>query len=211
MVSEEDLFASADAEQEPHNEVGDVLGGWEGLDTDEDPGEARAGGSTRAKRSPAERLRVEAQADLLVAAERLVRLSGLEVISFGWLGILWVMVGIVERLVPDELWELFQRVVPEVPSRPQGGGRRLHASNASSEEALRSAIVRGLGLMPLFERRLHQGAEQISHPQPPRVRHVLQGLAIRVGQRYERQTGLPLSMSATQDARAGVVRLPALG
>ncbi|MFB7482972.1 hypothetical protein ACFUEM_32820 [Streptomyces anulatus] len=77
MASEEDLFASADAEQEPHNEVGDVLGGWEGLDTDEDPGEARAGGSTRAKRSPAERLRVEAQANLLVAAERLVRLSGL--------------------------------------------------------------------------------------------------------------------------------------
>ncbi len=34
------------------------------------------------------------------------------------------MVGIVERLVPDELRELFQRVVPEVPSRPQGGGRR---------------------------------------------------------------------------------------
>ncbi|GAA1281711.1 hypothetical protein GCM10009646_81160 [Streptomyces aureus] len=32
--------------------------------------------------------------------------------------------GIVERLVPDELWELFQRVVPEAPSRPQGGGRR---------------------------------------------------------------------------------------
>ncbi|SBU97588.1 Putative transposase of IS4/5 family (DUF4096) [Streptomyces sp. Ncost-T6T-1] len=34
------------------------------------------------------------------------------------------MVGIIERLVPDVLWELFQRVVPEVPSRPQGGGRR---------------------------------------------------------------------------------------
>ncbi|MDV9198782.1 IS5/IS1182 family transposase, partial [Streptomyces sp. Wh19] len=31
------------------------------------------------------------------------------------------MVGIVERLVPDELWGLFQRVVPEAPSRPQGG------------------------------------------------------------------------------------------
>ena len=30
------------------------------------------------------------------------------------------VVGIVERLVPDELWELFQRVVPEVPLRPQG-------------------------------------------------------------------------------------------
>ena len=29
-----------------------------------------------------------------------------------------------ERLVPDELWELFQRVVPQAPSRPQGGGRR---------------------------------------------------------------------------------------
>ena len=30
----------------------------------------------------------------------------------------------VERLVPDGSWELFQRVVPEVPTRPQGGGRR---------------------------------------------------------------------------------------
>jgi transposase len=35
-------------------------------------------------------------------------------------------VGIVERLVPDELWELFQRVVPPAPSRPQGGGRRRY-------------------------------------------------------------------------------------
>lgn len=34
--------------------------------------------------------------------------------------------GIVERLVPDELWQLFQRVVPEAPTRPQGGGRRRH-------------------------------------------------------------------------------------
>ncbi|MFF9839230.1 IS5 family transposase [Streptomyces sp. NPDC013740] len=32
----------------------------------------------------------------------------------------------VERLVPTALWDLFQRVVPEVPSRPQGGGRRRH-------------------------------------------------------------------------------------
>ncbi|WP_345701722.1 IS5 family transposase [Kitasatospora terrestris] len=32
----------------------------------------------------------------------------------------------VERLVPDELWELFQRVVPAAPTRPQGGGRRRH-------------------------------------------------------------------------------------
>ena len=32
----------------------------------------------------------------------------------------------VERLVPDELWALFQRVVPEAPTRPQGGGRRRH-------------------------------------------------------------------------------------
>nr|WP_274380673.1 IS5 family transposase [Streptomyces sp. ACT-1] len=28
--------------------------------------------------------------------------------------------------MPDELWELFQRVVPETSSRPQGGGRRRH-------------------------------------------------------------------------------------
>ena len=33
---------------------------------------------------------------------------------------------IVERLVPDELWELFQRVVPAAPVRPQGGGRRRY-------------------------------------------------------------------------------------
>ncbi|WP_229820898.1 IS5 family transposase [Streptomyces roseiscleroticus] len=32
----------------------------------------------------------------------------------------------VERLVPDGLRELFQRVVPEAPSRPQGGGRRRY-------------------------------------------------------------------------------------
>ncbi|MDX2708242.1 IS5 family transposase [Streptomyces sp. PA03-6a] len=32
----------------------------------------------------------------------------------------------VERLVPDELWALFQRVVPPAPTRPQGGGRRRH-------------------------------------------------------------------------------------
>ena len=43
-----------------------------------------------------------------------------------WLGGLLVVVGIVERLVPDELWELFHRVVPKAPSWPQGGGRRRH-------------------------------------------------------------------------------------
>ncbi|MCR8580051.1 transposase, partial [Streptomyces sp. Isolate_219] len=32
----------------------------------------------------------------------------------------------VERLVPDALWELFQRVVPAAPVRPQGGGRRRY-------------------------------------------------------------------------------------
>ncbi|WP_190232978.1 transposase [Streptomyces avicenniae] len=33
--------------------------------------------------------------------------------------------GLVERLVPDELWSLFREVVPPtVVSRPQGGGRR---------------------------------------------------------------------------------------
>jgi transposase len=43
-----------------------------------------------------------------------------------WLSKLPIVAGIVEQLVPDELWELFQRVVPEAPSRPQGGGRRRH-------------------------------------------------------------------------------------
>jgi transposase len=47
-------------------------------------------------------------------------------ISFGWFIRLAIVERIVERLVPDELWSLFSRVVPEVPSRPQGGGRRRH-------------------------------------------------------------------------------------
>ncbi|MBL3670671.1 IS5 family transposase [Streptomyces sp. M2CJ-2] len=43
-----------------------------------------------------------------------------------WFGRLSAVAGLVERLVPDELWKLCQRVVPEAPSRPQGGGRRRH-------------------------------------------------------------------------------------
>ncbi|MBK3575487.1 IS5 family transposase [Streptomyces sp. MBT65] len=31
---------------------------------------------------------------------------------------------LVERLAPDDLWDLFQRVVPPAPERPQGGGHR---------------------------------------------------------------------------------------
>lgn len=47
------------------------------------------------------------------------------------------MEGLAERLVPDELWELFRRVVPEaVVRRPQGGGRR----RAGDRETL-AAIV----------------------------------------------------------------------
>lgn len=33
---------------------------------------------------------------------------------------------IVERLVPDGLWEAFQQVAPAAPVRAQGGGRRRH-------------------------------------------------------------------------------------
>ncbi|WP_107501385.1 transposase [Streptomyces viridosporus] len=34
--------------------------------------------------------------------------------------------GVVGRLVPEELWVLFQQVVPEAPSRSEGGGRCRH-------------------------------------------------------------------------------------
>lgn len=47
---------------------------------------------------------------------------------------LWVMV---ERLVPDELWELFQRVVPPAPARPQGGGRRRYGPRSAGRDHLR--------------------------------------------------------------------------
>ncbi|MFJ9574769.1 IS5 family transposase [Streptomyces sp. NPDC101191] len=47
------------------------------------------------------------------------------------------MTDLVERLVPDELWVLFRRVVPPtVVIRPQGGGRR----RASDREALAAII-----------------------------------------------------------------------
>ncbi|WKX73987.1 transposase [Streptomyces sp. XD-27] len=40
------------------------------------------------------------------------------------------MTGIIDRLVPDELWELFQQVAPGAPTRHQGGGRRRHGDRA---------------------------------------------------------------------------------
>jgi transposase len=47
------------------------------------------------------------------------------------------MTSLAERLVPDELWELFRRVVPPTEViRPQGGGRR----RAGDREVL-TAIV----------------------------------------------------------------------
>ncbi len=47
------------------------------------------------------------------------------------------MTGLVERLVPDELWVLFRRVVPATEvKRPQGGGRR----RAGDREALAAII-----------------------------------------------------------------------
>jgi transposase len=50
----------------------------------------------------------------------------LDAISFGViLGQFgWVTASLVERMAPDSLWELFERVVPSAPERPQGGGRR---------------------------------------------------------------------------------------
>ncbi|GAB1340665.1 hypothetical protein ACE1SV_72550 [Streptomyces sp. E-15] len=33
---------------------------------------------------------------------------------------------LVERLVPEDLWHLFQQVAPPAPVRPQGGGRRRY-------------------------------------------------------------------------------------
>jgi transposase len=55
--------------------------------------------------------------------------------------VLWVierfMVDVVERLVPDELWVLFRRVVPATEvRRPQGGGRR----RAGDRETLAAII-----------------------------------------------------------------------
>jgi len=47
-----------------------------------------------------------------------------DVVSCGWPGGLSAVMEIVELLVPDGLWKVFQPVVPEAPVRPQSGGRR---------------------------------------------------------------------------------------
>ena len=48
------------------------------------------------------------------------------------------MTSLAEWLVPDELWELFRRVVPEtVVVRPQGGGRR----RAGDRECLAAIVM----------------------------------------------------------------------
>ncbi len=60
------------------------------------------------------------------AGEDFAHPDHLDVISFGVIlrqsGV--VTAPLVERMVPDSLWELFARVVPPAPERPQGGGRR---------------------------------------------------------------------------------------
>jgi len=45
--------------------------------------------------------------------------------------------GTVERLVPDELWQLFQDAAPDAPTRPRGGGRRR-----CDDRAVLAAIVK---------------------------------------------------------------------
>ncbi|WP_435882207.1 transposase [Streptomyces kronopolitis] len=52
------------------------------------------------------------------------RAHGFDVVSFGdWVGV--DTTSLAERSVPDELWELFRRVVPQtVVIALQGGGRR---------------------------------------------------------------------------------------
>jgi transposase len=79
--------------------------------------------------------------------------------------------------VPDELWELFQRVVPEAPTRPQGGGRRRHgdrevlaaivfvATSACTWQQVPSASFGPWGVtahrLPLFKARMFK--ESIAH------------------------------------------------
>ncbi len=47
--------------------------------------------------------------------------------------------------MPDELWELFQRVVPEAPSRPQGHRRFSEWSKARVWAKLHRLVLDELG------------------------------------------------------------------
>ncbi len=74
----------------------------------------------------------------------------------------WLVVeSLVERLVPDELWKLFRRVVPpSVVRRPQGGGRRRAGDRevlaaivfvASTSARLRGLLADGLPAVRAME------------------------------------------------------------
>lgn len=111
------------------------------------------------------------------------------------------MVSIVERLVPDELRELFQRVVPEAPSRPQGGGRRRHGDRevlaaivfvaTSGCSPRRTWRPRQAGLVRLCDRLgEHAGPEKGDLTGPNPVDRGKYGSKIHL---ITERTGLPLS------------------
>lgn len=50
---------------------------------------------------------------------------------------------LVERLVPDSLWALFQQVVPAPPMRPQGGGSRRQHGDREVLAAIVFAVTSG--------------------------------------------------------------------
>lgn len=85
----------------------------------------------------------------------------------------WCMTDLVERLVPDELWVLFRRVVPPtVVIRPQGGGR----ARAGDREVLAAILFVATSgctwrqLPPVFRPSLAHGLPALRAMEPgPRL------------------------------------------
>lgn len=113
--------------------------------------------------------------------------------------------GIVQRLLPDELWHLFQRVVPETPSRPLGGGRRCHGDRevlaailfvATSGCPWQQLLPRGTGLVswrdPLGE---HAGREKGDLTGPNPVDRGEYGSKIHL---IAARTGLPVAAAISR-------------
>jgi AcrR family transcriptional regulator len=66
------------------------------------------------------------------------------------------------RLVPDELWKLFQRVMPPTPTQPQRGGRRPSGEHGLTRErvvaaAMEIADTEGLGTLSMRAIAARQG------------------------------------------------------
>ncbi|OYP20565.1 hypothetical protein CFC35_35920 [Streptomyces sp. FBKL.4005] len=70
---------------------------------------------------------------------------------------------LVERMAPDDLWALFQRVVPPTPVRPQGGGHRRRGDREVLADTITAHLRRWLASRGIPHRLARKGIESSGH------------------------------------------------